>query len=239
MPQITLFPSHRRTREALWLRRRPQPKPPEPLARARQVRSFVPQLPRRGPCATHRDRDARSSLSSQDPGDECQRTLTNVMSSSTTRARIAGSPALPERRGPVPGTLMGRRGAPPAAAGRASSGQRRQLLGGRAPPGVRGAARRRTTKKFCHRLYPWAPPVAELSPSRLRFRPPIALTFAFRLRPSRSASTYSRPVLDAGRTLRPARASFKGGQERIMRKFSLFANFSFFHISTAIRATCG
>jgi hypothetical protein len=60
----------------------------------------------------------------------------------------------------------------------------------------------RTEKKFCHQLYPWAPPVAELSPSRFRFRPPIALTFAFRLQPSRSASAYSRPVLDARRTIR-------------------------------------
>jgi hypothetical protein len=55
----------------------------------------------------------------------------------------------------------------------------------------------RSTKKFCHRLCPRAPPVAELSPSRFRFRPPIALTFAFRLRPPRSASIYLRPVLGA------------------------------------------
>jgi hypothetical protein len=99
--------------------------------------------------------------------------------------------------------------------------------------------KRAETKKFCHRLCPRAPPVAELSPSRLRFRPPIVLTLAFRLRPSRSASTYSRPVLDAGRTLRADRGSFKGGRGRTVAKLSLFATFSFFHISTAIRAACG
>jgi hypothetical protein len=97
----------------------------------------------------------------------------------------------------------------------------------------------RTTKKFCHRLCPRAPPVAELSPSRFRFRPPIALTFAFRLRPSRSTSTYSRPVLDAGGRLRAVKARFKASQRRKSEKLSLFANFSFFHISTAIRTICG
>ena len=143
-----------------------------------------------------------------------RRTVTDVMSSSRTSAEL-------ERL-------------PPRFLGVAQS------TGSERPRSIPAIGRRiRTEKKFCHRLCPWAPPVAELSPSRLRFRPPIALTFAFRLRPSRSASTYSRPVLDAGRRLRPARASFKGGQVRMMRKFSLFATFSFFHISTAIRATCG
>jgi hypothetical protein len=129
----------------------------------------------------------------------------------------------------------------PGAAGRASPGQRRQAFGGpgSARPESRKPASRSATKKFCHRLYPWAPPVAELSPSRSRFRPPIPLTFAFRLRPSRSASTYSRPVLDAGRTLRASWPGHKGGQGRKKAKLSLFANFSFFHISTAIVATCG
>jgi hypothetical protein len=65
------------------------------------------------------------------------------------------------------------------------------------------------------------------------------LTFAFRLQPSRSASAYSRPVLDAGRTLRVTTSRFKGLEGPKIEKFSLFANFSFFHISTAIRTTCG
>src|SRR5690242_14672723 len=50
------------------------------------------------------------------------------------------------------------------------------------------------------------PPEGPLhSPSRSRFRPPRPLTFGFRLRPSRGASTYSRPVLDARGTVRPVR----------------------------------
>src|SRR2546423_15714862 len=46
------------------------------------------------------------------------------------------------------------------------------------------------------------------SPSRFRFRPPLPLTFPFRVLPSDSASTYSRSVLGASSTLtRQARGS--------------------------------
>src|SRR5919204_524743 len=44
---------------------------------------------------------------------------------------------------------------------------------------------------------------AKSSPSRVRFRPPSPLTFGFRLVPSETASTYSRPVLGAGGNLGP------------------------------------
>jgi hypothetical protein len=179
------------------------------------------------------------------------RTITDVMSSPRTETPCGPLSPLPHR---VPGRLGRRwvgeahfraRGtvlqARPASAGRASSAQRGRAVGGpgSARPESPQPAKRRTTKKFCHRLYPWAPPVAELSSSRFRFRPPFALTFAFRLRPSRSASAYSRPVLDAGRTLRVTTSRFKGPEGPKIEKFSLFANFSFFHISTAIRTTCG
>jgi hypothetical protein len=39
------------------------------------------------------------------------------------------------------------------------------------------------------------------SPSQFRFRPPFPLTFAFRLLPSDSVSTYSRSVLGASGNL--------------------------------------
>jgi hypothetical protein len=39
------------------------------------------------------------------------------------------------------------------------------------------------------------------SPSRVRFRPPPPLTFRFRVEPSETASTYSRPLLGASGTL--------------------------------------
>jgi hypothetical protein len=65
------------------------------------------------------------------------------------------------------------------------------------------------------------------------------LTFAFRLQPSRSASAYSRPVLDARRTIRSSPVRFKALEALKSENLSLFANFSFFHISTAISATCG
>ena len=59
------------------------------------------------------------------------------------------------------------------------------------------------------------------SPSRSRFRPPTPLTFAFRLRPPRSASSYSRPVLGAGATLGAAGVRFKGGRRESSRSLRL------------------
>jgi hypothetical protein len=47
------------------------------------------------------------------------------------------------------------------------------------------------------------------SPSRWRFRPLSPLTFGFRVEPSGCASSYSRSVLGAGRTLRDQLAGFK------------------------------
>src|SRR6478735_10600579 len=47
------------------------------------------------------------------------------------------------------------------------------------------------------------------SPSRFRFRPPVALTFGFRLLPSPLASTYSRSVLGANGNLAVAKQSIK------------------------------
>jgi hypothetical protein len=78
----------------------------------------------------------------------------------------------------------------------------RRCIGGAilATAGGRGAAIRAPKNDLAPRN-PWAPTAPDHSPSRLRFRPPIPVTFAFRLRPSGSTSSYSRPVLDAGGTL--------------------------------------
>jgi hypothetical protein len=66
------------------------------------------------------------------------------------------------------------------------------------------------------------------SPSRFRFRPPVALTFGFRLLPSPLASTYSRPVLGASGNLAMVKGSIKslgGGKNRYLRAFQ-FSTFS-------------
>src|SRR5215467_7185008 len=55
------------------------------------------------------------------------------------------------------------------------------------------------------------------SPSRFRFRPPFSLTFGFRLRPSSSASSYSRSVLGARGNLGPPRASHKRSRKEKSR----------------------
>jgi hypothetical protein len=73
------------------------------------------------------------------------------------------------------------------------------------------------------------------SPSRFRFRPPLPLTFPFRVLPSDSASTYLRSVLGASRRL--TRAT---GRSRDRKKACpQFAEISFFTISTAFLPTCG
>src|SRR5256884_9243308 len=73
------------------------------------------------------------------------------------------------------------------------------------------------------------------SPSRFRFRPPLPLTFAFRLLPSDSVSTYLRSVLGASGNL-TCRARGSRGRKR---SWPQFADFSFFNISTALLPTCG
>jgi hypothetical protein len=74
-------------------------------------------------------------------------------------------------------------------------------------------------------------PISLSSTDRIDFRlPATAFTVGFGLLASRTRR----------------RQDTKGGQQQIqgpgrakIEKFSLFANFSFFHISTAIRTTCG
>src|SRR5438046_2097690 len=73
------------------------------------------------------------------------------------------------------------------------------------------------------------------SPSQFRFRPPLPLTFAFRLLPSDSVSTYLRSVLGAIGNL-TSRADDSRGRKRARPQF---AKFSLFNISTADLATCG
>src|SRR5262245_63060262 len=73
------------------------------------------------------------------------------------------------------------------------------------------------------------------SPSRFRFRPPLPLTFAFRLLPSDSVSTYLRSVLGARRNLTSAIGRSRGRK----RPWPQFAEISFFNISTAFSPTCG
>src|SRR2546425_5749108 len=73
------------------------------------------------------------------------------------------------------------------------------------------------------------------SPSRFRFRPPLPLTFAFRLLPSDSVSTYLRSVLGASGNLTCQAAGSRGRK----RPCSQFAVFPLFNISTAVLPTCG
>src|SRR3954467_11105227 len=73
------------------------------------------------------------------------------------------------------------------------------------------------------------------SPSRFRFRPPLPLTFPFRVLPSDSVSTYLRSVLGASRTLTRALNGSRGRK----KTWPQFAEISFFNISTVILATCG
>src|SRR5256886_15080706 len=73
------------------------------------------------------------------------------------------------------------------------------------------------------------------SPSRFRFRPPLPLTFAFRLLPSDSVSTYLRSVLGASGNL-TFRATGSRGRKR---PWPQFAEVPFSNISTAVLPTCG
>src|SRR5438034_10861046 len=73
------------------------------------------------------------------------------------------------------------------------------------------------------------------SPSQFRFRPPFPLTFAFRLLPSDSVSTYLRSVLGAIGNLTGRAADARGRK----RSWPQFAKFSFSNISTADLPTCG
>ena len=73
------------------------------------------------------------------------------------------------------------------------------------------------------------------SPSRFRFRPPLPLTFPFRVLPSDSASTYLRSVLGASSTLTPATRRSRDRK----RTWPQFAEISFSNISTAVLPTCG
>jgi hypothetical protein len=73
------------------------------------------------------------------------------------------------------------------------------------------------------------------SPSRFRFRPPLPLTFAFRLLPSVSASTYLRSALGARRNLTRCTKRSRGRKEACPQ----FASISFFNISTVVLPTCG
>ena len=60
------------------------------------------------------------------------------------------------------------------------------------------------------------------SPSRFPFRPPLPLTFPFRVQPSRSASTYSGPVLGARRNLGRRPGPCKGSKTRRGRNLRKF-----------------
>src|SRR5258705_7276816 len=73
------------------------------------------------------------------------------------------------------------------------------------------------------------------SPSQFHFRPPFPLTFAFRLLPSDSVSTYSRSVLGAIGNLTSQASDARGHK----RSWPQFAKFSFFNVSTANLPTCG
>jgi hypothetical protein len=66
-----------------------------------------------------------------------------------------------------------------------------------------------------------AGPEDENSPSRVRFRPPHRPTVRFRVVPSGGASSYSRPVLGAERTLRAVDMAEQGPPPR---KFAQIAN---------------
>jgi len=74
-----------------------------------------------------------------------------------------------------------------------------------------------------------APPSRTISsPSRFPFRPPLSLTFPFRVLPSSSASTYSGPVLGARRNLGGRQAPCKRSGTRRSRNLRRF-NFPHFH----------
>src|SRR5205823_14799787 len=73
------------------------------------------------------------------------------------------------------------------------------------------------------------------SPSRFRFRPPLPLTFPFRVLPSDSVSTYLRSVLGASSTL-TCQASGSRGRKKTWPQF---AEISLFNISTAFLTTRG
>src|SRR6266480_2072525 len=73
------------------------------------------------------------------------------------------------------------------------------------------------------------------SPSRFRFRPPLPLTFPFRVLPSDSVSTYLRSVLGASTTLTRATS----GSRCRKKTWPQFADISLFNISTAFLPTCG
>src|SRR5438477_655564 len=110
----------------------------------------------------------------------------------------------------------------------------RDLDGGRGSPGG--------TSRFPQTPFHWSASADEgsaldqkNSPSRFRFRPPLPLTFAFRLLPSDSVSTYLRSVLGASGNL-TCRARGSRGRKR---SWPQFADFSFFNISTALLPTCG
>src|SRR3954447_1483606 len=53
------------------------------------------------------------------------------------------------------------------------------------------------------------------SPTRFRFRPPLPVTFALRLRPPPAASSYSRPVVGARGNLGACKGARKGRRTRI------------------------
>src|SRR5207248_8047048 len=66
------------------------------------------------------------------------------------------------------------------------------------------------------------------SPSRFPFRPPLSLTFPFRVQSSSSASTYSGSVLGASGNLGAGQGSYKGLGTRRGRNLRKF-NFPHFH----------
>jgi hypothetical protein len=70
------------------------------------------------------------------------------------------------------------------------------------------------------------------SPSRFRFRPPLPLTFPFRVLPSDSVSTYLRSVLGAISTLTPEEGWSSGSK----RPCPQFGEISLFNIPTAFLA---
>src|SRR2546421_1177232 len=76
------------------------------------------------------------------------------------------------------------------------------------------------------------------SPSRFRFRPPLPLTFPFRVLPSDSVSTYLRSVLGASSTL-TCRAGRSRDRKRACPQFAefLFSPFPqpfFQHVETPV-----
>jgi hypothetical protein len=70
--------------------------------------------------------------------------------------------------------------------------------------------------------------VKRSSPSRFPFRPPLSLTFPFRVQSSSSASAYSGSVLGARGNLGAEQGPFKGPRRRRGRNLRKF-NFPHFH----------